>query len=171
VDGVETAPIRSLSSRATGLMSMDFEPLRFQAPKRTKLEQAETRGEAALPSPQPSKAWMGGASGGLVCVERTLLPAASDSCPEKREQARSNRTGRRRRPRPPFAKYAKDGAPTAWLCLRDQKPKPAPFVSRFSRRGTPPPLMAAPPLRSLQGWEFVTKGAGASSQLLALPST
>jgi hypothetical protein len=25
VDGVETAPIRSLSSRATGLMSMDFE--------------------------------------------------------------------------------------------------------------------------------------------------
>jgi hypothetical protein len=30
---------------------------------------------------------------------------------------------------------------------------------------------AAPILRSLQGWEFVTKEAGASSQLSALPST
>jgi hypothetical protein len=45
----------------------------------------KARGEAALRSPKPSKAWMGGAAGGLVCVERTLLSAASDSCPEKRE--------------------------------------------------------------------------------------
>jgi len=88
VDGLETAPIRSLSSRATGLMSMDFEQLRLQ-----RLERAKARGEAALHSPQPSQAWIGGASGGLVCVERTLLSAASDSCPEKREQSRSNRTG------------------------------------------------------------------------------
>ncbi len=48
-------------------------------------KRAKTRGEAALHSPKPIKAWLGGASGGLVCVERTLLSAASDSCPEKRE--------------------------------------------------------------------------------------
>jgi hypothetical protein len=109
-----------------------FRTITISSSEGKSLQRAETRGEAALPSPQPSKAWMGGASGGLVCVERTLLSAASDSCPEKREQARSNRTGRRRRPRPPFAKYAKDGAPTAWLCLRDQKPGPAPLSRRES---------------------------------------
>jgi hypothetical protein len=52
----------------------------------------QTRGEAAPHSPKPSQAWIGGPSGGLVGVERTLLSAASDSCPEKREKSRSNRT-------------------------------------------------------------------------------
>jgi hypothetical protein len=56
----------------------------FKRRREQSLERAEARGEAALPSPQPSQAWIGGASGGLVCVERTLLSAASDSCPEKR---------------------------------------------------------------------------------------
>jgi hypothetical protein len=40
-----------------------------------------------------SKAWIGGAPGGLVRVERTLLSAAFDSSPEKRERSRSNPTG------------------------------------------------------------------------------
>ena len=45
----------------------------------------------------PSRAFREGAllnrRRGLVCVERTLLSAAFDSCPEKTEQSKSNRTG------------------------------------------------------------------------------
>ena len=33
------------------------------------------------------------AGAGVVCVERTLLSAAADSCPEKTKYSRSNRTG------------------------------------------------------------------------------
>ena len=74
----------------------------FKLRREHSLERAETRGEAALPSPQPSQAWMGGAAGALVGVERTLLSAASDSCPEKREQSRSNRTDRNPKRRESF---------------------------------------------------------------------
>jgi hypothetical protein len=72
--------------------------LRFQAldpsSGNKRLERVGVRGEAALYSPQSSKAWVGGASGGLVCVERTLLSAALDSSPKKRGWSRSNNTGK-----------------------------------------------------------------------------
>jgi len=53
---------------------------------------SDTPGEVPRHSPR-ERSWIGGARGGLVCVERTLLSAAFDSGPEKRERSRSNRTG------------------------------------------------------------------------------
>jgi hypothetical protein len=66
----------------------------------------------------PGKAWIGGAPGGLVCVERTLLSTAFDSSPEKREWSRSNRTGQQPNARtrefiPPFGDATQPKSPAA----------------------------------------------------------
>jgi hypothetical protein len=69
----------------------------------------QTNREAALHAPEPREARFGGVPGGLVCVERTLLSAAFDSCPEKSEQSKSNRGGVPARPMAVMSKSAESG--------------------------------------------------------------
>src|ERR1035441_10062027 len=47
--------------------------------------------QQVIPVTESGDEQTGGA--GVVCVERTLLSAAADSCPEKTKYSRSNRTG------------------------------------------------------------------------------
>jgi len=118
--------------------------LRFQALDLSsgskRVERAKARREAALYSPQSSKAWIGGAPGEPVCVERTLLSAAFDfdfwqplSDPEKRESSRSSRTGqqpdaRTRELIPPFGDATQPKSPALRFAIGRATPPCIVFV-------------------------------------------